>query len=312
MNYLRAKTRAALKGHWQTALLIALVVNLPSLLAEGIAAYTGNDPVTWLTGLVTAASRDGMLTESLLAEQTAAFFRSSGFLTIAVLNAVAWLVTPCLTLGMYRWQLNRLRGEEEPVGTVFCRVPQFFKALGLRLLLLLKILLWTLPGFALCCLFLFLMMRNGSALLQTVPMARYLVEPVFLILISLMAAPAVLAALRYALAEYLLADLPDTRVTECVRVSKKLMRRHLRPLFLLMLFSMMWLLAATFASSVFSGIASGVITLMLQMLAGLVQTAYVGVAVGAYYLGLAEAAAARKHAEEKEAVEDPELTDRLE
>ena len=55
--YFRAKARAALKGHWQTALLIALVVNLPSLLAEGIAAYTGNDPVTWLTGLVTAASR---------------------------------------------------------------------------------------------------------------------------------------------------------------------------------------------------------------------------------------------------------------
>ena len=36
--YFRAKARAALKGHWQTALLIALVVNLPSLLMQAISA----------------------------------------------------------------------------------------------------------------------------------------------------------------------------------------------------------------------------------------------------------------------------------
>ena len=44
----RIKARAALKGHWQTALLIALIVNLPILLMQAISAYTGNDAITRL------------------------------------------------------------------------------------------------------------------------------------------------------------------------------------------------------------------------------------------------------------------------
>ena len=44
-GYFKAKARDALKGCWQTALLIALIVNLPGLLAQGISVFTGNDPV---------------------------------------------------------------------------------------------------------------------------------------------------------------------------------------------------------------------------------------------------------------------------
>ena len=41
--FFRLRARRALKGRWQTALLIALVVNLPTLLIQGISAFTGND-----------------------------------------------------------------------------------------------------------------------------------------------------------------------------------------------------------------------------------------------------------------------------
>ena len=44
-GYFKAKARDALKGCWQTALLIALIVNLPGLLAQGISVFTGNDPM---------------------------------------------------------------------------------------------------------------------------------------------------------------------------------------------------------------------------------------------------------------------------
>ena len=64
--YFRAKARAALKGHWQTALLIALIVSLPSLLAQGITAFTGNDPTVRLQGIYLAAARDGVLSRELL------------------------------------------------------------------------------------------------------------------------------------------------------------------------------------------------------------------------------------------------------
>ena len=62
----RLKARKALKGHWQTALLVALVVNLPTLLMQGISAFTGNDAFGRLQNLVIAASRDGQLTNALL------------------------------------------------------------------------------------------------------------------------------------------------------------------------------------------------------------------------------------------------------
>ena len=144
----RKKAREALKGHWQTALLIALVVNLPTLLMQGISAVTGNDVTARLETLILTASRDGILTEQLLLDEINAILNSTAFWTIRGLELLAWLITPCLTLGMYKWVLNRLQGQEDPVTTVFCRVRLFFKAIGLQLLIILKILLWMLPGIA--------------------------------------------------------------------------------------------------------------------------------------------------------------------
>ena len=48
----KAKARAALAQHWQTALLIALIVNLPSLLVQGLAAYTNTDLMTRVENLI--------------------------------------------------------------------------------------------------------------------------------------------------------------------------------------------------------------------------------------------------------------------
>ena len=69
-GFFKTKARDALKGHWQTALLIALIVNLPSLLAQGISVFTGNDPATLVrVGSVSLPSRAGV--ELLLSSETA-------------------------------------------------------------------------------------------------------------------------------------------------------------------------------------------------------------------------------------------------
>ena len=266
MFYLRTKTRAALKGHWQTALLIALVVNLPSLLSQGIAAYTGNDPLSWLSALMVKASRDGVLSESMLLGEARAFVQSTGFWVTRGLDAAAWLVTPCLTLGLYKWMLDRVRGLEEPVGTVFCRVRLFFKAIGLQLLIILKILLWALPGICLTglCLYLLVRANAGFSLPAGTGVGFSILEPVLLMVaLPLMFVPPVFAAL---------------------------LKRHLRPLFLLMLFAVLWQMTVLYLAMLFSGTGSaGVLSLVFQMLAGLVQAAYLGCAVSAFYLDLAEA-----------------------
>ena len=51
----RMKARAVLKDHWQTALLIALIVNLPTLLMQGFSAFTGNDLIPRLNSVLVSA-----------------------------------------------------------------------------------------------------------------------------------------------------------------------------------------------------------------------------------------------------------------
>ena len=114
-----------------------------------------------------------------------------------------------------------------------------------------------------------------------------------------------------ALAEYRLADRPETRATDCLRRSRDLMKRHLRPLFLLMLFAMLWQMTVLYLAMLFSGTGtSGVLSLVFQMLAGLVQAAYLGCAVGAFYLDLSEAGPAAPAAVPGEA--GPNQTDEAE
>ena len=146
--YFRRKALAALKGRWQTALLIALIVNLPTLLMQGFSAFTGNDPISRLESVIVTASRDGILTQQLLLDEINALLGSTGFWTVRGLELLAWLVTPCLSLGMYAWLMDRLRGWDGPVSTVFCRMKLFLKAIGLQLMIILKVLLWMLPGMA--------------------------------------------------------------------------------------------------------------------------------------------------------------------
>ena len=79
----KAKARDALRQHWQTALLIALIVNLPSLLVQGIAAFTNNDPLTRVQDLMIRAysSQTAMNT---LQDSILKLFSETGILVMLV------------------------------------------------------------------------------------------------------------------------------------------------------------------------------------------------------------------------------------
>ena len=155
-NYFwKRQTREALKGHWLTAMLIALIVNLPSLLVQGIASITGNDLLTRVQdAMYSALSVSGTGSASVDMDRMIAGLQeiqeSTGIWVMQGLNIVAWLLTPCLTLGMVAWLLGRLRKQEDAgVTAVFSRMNLFFKGIGLRLYaawrIFLFMLLWTLP-----------------------------------------------------------------------------------------------------------------------------------------------------------------------
>ncbi|MBR5960096.1 MAG: DUF975 family protein [Clostridia bacterium] len=276
----RMKARAVLKNHWQTALLIALIVNLPTLLMQGFSAFTGNDLIPRLQSVLVASNRDGLLPQEQLLKEIDVILGSTGFWTMRGLELLAWLITPCLTLGMYRWLMNRVRGLEDPVSTVLCRMNQFFRAIGLQLLIILKILLWVLPGIAVSVYLLLPVYQSADLSVQLAALQRSydMTLPVML----LIAVPGIMAALRYALSEYIMADEPQTRILTCIRHSKELMKDKKKDLFfLLSTFLLLYLLELMISSML-----SGVLGLVFQMLAGLAISVYMSCSIAVFYLFL--------------------------
>ena len=209
-GYFRRKALAALKNHWQPALLVALIVNLPTMLMQGFSAFTGNDVMTRLQSAVVVASRDGVLSREVLMKEIDTLLASTSFWTIRGLEIAALLVTPCLALGMYKWLSDLLRGQEKPVNAVFCRTRLFFKSIGLQLLIILKVLLWMLPGIAAMAWIMWPAIQAGSkqAQLEALQRSQGLTLPALI----LMAVPGAIAALRYALSEYIMAEKPETGI----------------------------------------------------------------------------------------------------
>ena len=282
--YYRRKALAALKGHWQPALLVALIVNLPTLLMQGFSAFTGNDVLDRLQAFVVSASRDGVMSRETLLGEINAILGSTAFWTIRGLEILAMLVTPCLALGMAKWLMDLLRGQEQPVASVFCRMRLFFRAIGLQLLIILKVILWMLPGIAAMTAVLWPLAGAATEEAQLAVLAR--AQGLSFPLMLLMAVPGVMAALRYALAEYVMADKPESRILFSIRRSKELMKDQKKNLFFLMLSFLLWYLLELLVSSFLSGVPA----LLVQMLAGLAINVYMVSSVSAFYLRLEYAA----------------------
>ena len=302
---LRAKAREVLRGHWQTALLIALIVNLPTLLVQGIAAFTNNDLLTRLEGLlmdayVSTAAYLG------LSDSVRALLSEPGILAMTGLNILAWLVTPVLSLGMNHWTLNRIRGAEEPVTTVFSRLHIFLKSIGLRLFIVWKVLLWVLPGIAVFALSIIPLLNvSGTGSAQDLASAANMTVMLTWAGIILMLVLGVMGYLYYAQADFILSDEPEERVLSCARRSKEMMKGRRSALMSLMLSFVLWYLLIMILTSFVAGAAGTVAALMLQMLGSLFLSVYMLAAQGVFYEALRRAPAAQLYAEP----EDPGIPD---
>ncbi len=283
-GYYRRKALAALKGHWQPALLVALIVNLPTMLMQGFSMFTGNDLMDRLGAFIVSASRDGVLTQQTLLQEINTIVASTTFWLIRGLEILAMLVTPCLSLGMYKWLMDLLHGEEQPVNAVFSRMRLFFKAIGLQLLIILKVLLWTLPGLAVMIIVMLPVLRAGATPARLDAMTA--VQGMSLLPMLLMIVPGVIAALRYALSEYIMAEKPESKIRFCISHSKELMKDQKKNLFFLLTSFLLWYLLELLIASFLSGILS----LVFQMFAGLVLSVYVTCSISVFYLRLEHAA----------------------
>ena len=281
----KAKARAVLQQHWQTALLIALIVNLPTLLVQGISAFTGNDLMIRLEALLVDASRGTAAVDSF-PDALRAILSEPGILAMSALGVLAWLVTPALSLGMDHWTLDRIRGGESPVSTVFSRLNIFFKGVGLRLLIALKILLWMLPGIAVMALSIILLRNAEGASREAILSAANTSVTLIWFGMLLMLVLGIMGYLHYAMADFILADEPGERVLSCARRSKEMMKGRRGQLMSLLLSFILWYILISFVTAFVSGIAGDVVGLMLQMLGSLFLSVYMLTSEGVFFEAL--------------------------
>lgn len=254
------------------------------MLMQGFSMFTGNDLMDRLSAFIVSASRDGVLTQQVLLQEIDTIVASTAFWLIRGLEILAMLITPCLSLGMYKWLMDLLHGQEQPVNAVFSRMRLFLKAIGLQLLIILKVILWTLPGLAVMIIVMLPVFRAGSSQAQLDAMSA--IQGMSFLPMLLMIVPGVIAALRYALSEYIMAEKPESRIRFCVNRSKELMKDQKKNLFFLLTSFLLWYLLEL----VIASFLSGVLSLVFQMLASLVLSVYITCSLCVFYLRLEHAA----------------------
>ena len=281
----KAKARAALKQHWQTALLIALIVNLPSLLVQGVAAFTHNDPLARAQELMIRAYSSQIAMNSLQ-DDIMKLFSETGILVTTGLTVLVWLVTPALSMGMNHWMLDRIRGQEEPVSAVFSRLKILHKGIGLRLFLVWKIFLWTLPGLAVSLLSLIPTLnargKTGAELAGAAAWSMNLMYFGMMVMMVL----GIMGYLYYAQADFILADEPGERVLSCARRSREMMKGRRMVLMTLLLSFVLLFLLISFASAMLEGMVGTVVALVIQMLGGLFLSVYMLATQAVFYEAL--------------------------
>ncbi len=280
MNYssffLKQKARQALKGWWLTALLIGLVISLPSLLVQGAAVSTGYDLTTRAQeALLSSITEQGTLNYTVFAEKTDEILNSTGIWVMIGLRVLVWLITPCLYMGMYHWMMMRLRGEEGTVSVVFSRLKLFLKGMGLRLYITLMVFLFMLPGVALSVLSLLPLWTADSssriAVLSSANTSMGLMGASGIV----MGVLGVMAALKYSMADILMAENTELGIREAARESRELMKGHRMQLFMVFLSFILWFLLENLAVGMISGTFGSISGLMVNMLCSLALSAYI-------------------------------------
>lgn len=288
----RRRAREAMKAFMPILLVVALIATLPSLVNDVVTTVTQASPATVMSTLADrlmqvmekygvnepAISGEIVIDEAQLQADTAAvydlymqemtvFLKEKGPIIFA-LTAMVLIVSPVLTLGMLNALLHALRRQEFTAAIALSRVRYFFKALGLELLVALKLFLWMLPGTALMLV----------ALLLPETLMVLLMIAGFGVMIVL----GVMAGYRYAMSMFVLADVPQTRIRDCIRRSCEVMKRRKMELFSLELSFIGWSLLLSYLQMMLNSFGP-VIGITLGMFCSLFLTVYTHCAQAAFY-----------------------------
>ena len=287
---LRRRARQAVFPLLSLMAVIGLIAMLPDLAYTVITLQTDSNPTLLLTSLteqMNALESSGLTGDALSAasnelmtgfsQQCALFLSEKGHILIPLVLAVL-VLGPVLVQPMRYALLLALRGADFTVGTAMGRYRWGLRALGVTLMSSVKVLLWTLPGYAVMIAALFLPNILSPLLM--------LAGTVAAVVMGLQ------ASYRYAMAGYVLADQPQTGVLACIRRSGEIMRTRKLELFGLQLSYIGWSLLLTLVRTLLLGLLGQVIGLTLGMLLDLILQLYMHGGEAAFYEAYAHPAQA--------------------
>lgn len=276
----RRRARAAMKPIMPLLLVVAMIAALPSLIGQTVTLLTGADPNAMLAEYYTQERMTAITSGDAAAVQAAsqeimdgvtAFFQEKApFMVITTL--ITWLFSPVLTLGFNHTLIKALRREEVAVTTVLARLPLFFKAIGMNLMIFLRLVLWMLPGMALS-------MFGAVVTLLEPSIGGLLMLAAMAVMFVLM----IRAMYSYRLATYIMADVPETGINASIRRSKEVMKGRRMELFGLEFSFLGWRLLLSMGQSMLLGLFGGVLGMTLGMFASLFLQTYLSMAETAFY-----------------------------
>ena len=252
----KQRAREALKNNWQTALvvtffstaLVTIVQVLQSVVLQDVQSVLASLQAFMATlpqtGELSGDARMQMLELYDMLFKAAAAVPQSTMAGLLGLNVASLVISPVLSVSCSWYFICRMKGEE--IGAIkglFARMPVFFKALWLHVRMFVQIALWSL----------------------------------------LFVIPGIIAALRYSMAVYFLAEEPSISAGEALRRSKAVMRDKKMTYFMLLVSFVGWNLLISMAQMLLLGLVGQVITLVAAQFMSLAVSTYMNASCAAFY-----------------------------
>lgn len=276
----RRRAREAMLPVMSILVVVMLIAMLPSLVSNIVTTVTESDPSIMLADLYTEENLTAMVsddpavvasvTDQMMAKMSAFFAEKWPFM--ALTSAITLLLGPVLGLGFFHTLLKALRREEISYSTVLARLPLFFKAIGLDVMVALRVFLWMLPGWGVSLL--------GAVIMLYLPSLGMLVMVAAVVLMFVLM---IRAMYRYRLASYVLADAPQTGINAAIRRSKEIMKGRKMELFSLEVSFVGWYLAVNLIQMFTLMLLGTVLGMALGMFASFLLQMYVYMATAAFY-----------------------------